>query len=110
MERQLSLVILLYYLKQLKWGLFSRSFVFDDHYPSIWASGVPSLGLIGSCLILYLRFLNLLKLFSQIASRLDRVVASIGRKPLKVFIQVNTSGEECMLSLLATTVVFFFLN
>lgn len=31
----------------------------------------------------------------QIANRLDTVVASIGRKPLKVFIQVNTSGEEC---------------
>ncbi|CAN1222594.1 Pyridoxal phosphate homeostasis protein [Linum grandiflorum] len=30
----------------------------------------------------------------QIASRLDRVVESLGRKPLKVFIQVNTSGEE----------------
>ncbi|CAN1811191.1 Pyridoxal phosphate homeostasis protein [Linum perenne] len=31
----------------------------------------------------------------KIASRLDRVVESLGRKPLKVFIQVNTSGEEC---------------
>ncbi|CAN1165712.1 Pyridoxal phosphate homeostasis protein [Linum perenne] len=30
----------------------------------------------------------------KIASRLDRVVESLGRKPLKVFIQVNTSGEE----------------
>ncbi|KAE9591477.1 hypothetical protein Lal_00038889 [Lupinus albus] len=29
----------------------------------------------------------------KIASRLDRVVANIGRKPLKVFVQVNTSGE-----------------
>ncbi|CAN0912547.1 Pyridoxal phosphate homeostasis protein [Linum grandiflorum] len=31
---------------------------------------------------------------AKIASRLDRVVESLGRKPLKVFIQVNTSGEE----------------
>ncbi|KAJ0017859.1 hypothetical protein Pint_09839 [Pistacia integerrima] len=30
----------------------------------------------------------------KIADRLDRVVASMERKPLKVFIQVNTSGEE----------------
>lgn len=26
---------------------------------------------------------------------LDRVVGNIGRKPLKVLVQVNTSGEEC---------------
>lgn len=31
----------------------------------------------------------------QIADRLDRMVATIGRKPLKVMVQVNTSGEEC---------------
>ncbi|XP_027770174.1 pyridoxal phosphate homeostasis protein-like isoform X2 [Solanum pennellii] len=30
----------------------------------------------------------------KIANQLDRVAANIGRKPLKVFIQVNTSGEE----------------
>ncbi|KAL3740787.1 hypothetical protein ACJRO7_021981 [Eucalyptus globulus] len=30
----------------------------------------------------------------QIANRLDSFVASAGRNPLKVFIQVNTSGEE----------------
>ncbi|BFG27439.1 hypothetical protein CerSpe_137130 [Prunus speciosa] len=30
----------------------------------------------------------------KIANRLDTVVASIGRKPLKVLLQVNTSGEE----------------
>lgn len=30
----------------------------------------------------------------KIANHLDRVVASIGRKPLKVLVQVNTSGEE----------------
>ncbi|KAK7859970.1 pyridoxal phosphate homeostasis protein [Quercus suber] len=30
----------------------------------------------------------------KIANQLDRVVASIGRKPLKVLVQVNTSGEE----------------
>ncbi|PIA28854.1 hypothetical protein AQUCO_06600051v1 [Aquilegia coerulea] len=29
-----------------------------------------------------------------IADRLDRVVASIGRKSLRVLVQVNTSGEE----------------
>ena len=34
-------------------------------------------------------------LFFQIANRLDRVVADLGRKPLKVLVQVNTSGEEC---------------
>ncbi|XP_077251062.1 uncharacterized protein LOC143890310 isoform X2 [Tasmannia lanceolata] len=30
----------------------------------------------------------------KIANRLDRAVASIGRNPLKVLVQVNTSGEE----------------
>ncbi|KAF7811197.1 proline synthase co-transcribed bacterial-like protein [Senna tora] len=30
---------------------------------------------------------------STIANRLDRAVANIGRKPLKIFVQVNTSGE-----------------
>lgn len=30
----------------------------------------------------------------KIANQLDRVAGNIGRKPLKVFIQVNTSGEE----------------
>ncbi|CAK9137255.1 unnamed protein product [Ilex paraguariensis] len=30
----------------------------------------------------------------KIANRLDRVVSDIGRKPLKVLVQVNTSGEE----------------
>ncbi|RZC46175.1 hypothetical protein C5167_039124 [Papaver somniferum] len=30
----------------------------------------------------------------KIANRLDHVVGSIGRKPLKVLVQVNTSGEE----------------
>lgn len=30
----------------------------------------------------------------KIANHLDRVVANIGRKPLKVLVQVNTSGEE----------------
>ncbi|XP_042037336.1 pyridoxal phosphate homeostasis protein-like [Salvia splendens] len=30
----------------------------------------------------------------KIANNLNRVVGNIGRKPLKVFIQVNTSGEE----------------
>ncbi|XP_047096552.1 pyridoxal phosphate homeostasis protein-like [Lolium rigidum] len=30
----------------------------------------------------------------KIANRLDRVVADLGRKPLKVLVQVNTSGEE----------------
>ncbi|KAI9123848.1 hypothetical protein K1719_005458 [Acacia pycnantha] len=29
----------------------------------------------------------------KIANHLDRAVANIGRKPLKVFVQVNTSGE-----------------
>ncbi|KAL0754803.1 hypothetical protein Bca101_092471 [Brassica carinata] len=31
----------------------------------------------------------------KIANMLDRVVGNIGRKPLKVLVQVNTSGEEC---------------
>ncbi|KAJ6793465.1 uncharacterized protein M6B38_144775 [Iris pallida] len=30
----------------------------------------------------------------KLADRLDRVVANLGRKPLKVLVQVNTSGEE----------------
>jgi hypothetical protein len=39
--------------------------------------------------------------FFQIANRLDRVVADLGRKPLKVLVQVNTSGEECGYSFLS---------
>ena len=35
----------------------------------------------------------------QIANFLDRAVANVGRKPLKVFVQVNTSGETCKLHL-----------
>jgi len=31
----------------------------------------------------------------QIANHLDRAVNSLGREPLKVLVQVNTSGEEC---------------
>jgi hypothetical protein len=31
----------------------------------------------------------------QIANHLDRAVVSLGREPLKVMVQVNTSGEEC---------------
>jgi uncharacterized pyridoxal phosphate-containing UPF0001 family protein len=31
----------------------------------------------------------------QMANHLDRVVSSLGRNPLKVFVQVNTSGEAC---------------
>lgn len=31
----------------------------------------------------------------QIANHLDRAVISLGREPLKVMVQVNTSGEEC---------------
>ncbi|KAL5990119.1 hypothetical protein ACLOJK_011016, partial [Asimina triloba] len=30
----------------------------------------------------------------KIANHLDRAVANIGRRPLKIFVQVNTSGEE----------------
>uniref|UniRef100_A0A453GMP3 Alanine racemase N-terminal domain-containing protein n=1 Tax=Aegilops tauschii subsp. strangulata TaxID=200361 RepID=A0A453GMP3_AEGTS len=30
----------------------------------------------------------------QIANHLDRAVVSLGREPLKVMVQVNTSGEE----------------
>lgn len=29
------------------------------------------------------------------ANNLDRVVSSLGRNPLKVLVQVNTSGEVC---------------
>ena len=31
----------------------------------------------------------------KIANHLNRAVENIGRKPLKVLVQVNTSGEEC---------------
>jgi uncharacterized pyridoxal phosphate-containing UPF0001 family protein len=31
----------------------------------------------------------------KIANHLDRAVSSLGRDPLKVLVQVNTSGEEC---------------
>ena len=33
--------------------------------------------------------------FFQVANHLDRAVNSLGREPLKVLVQVNTSGEEC---------------
>lgn len=33
--------------------------------------------------------------YFQIANHLDRAVSSLGRDPLKVLVQVNTSGEEC---------------
>jgi hypothetical protein len=38
---------------------------------------------------------NIFLCVSQIANILNRVVGAIGRKPLKVLVQVNTSGEEC---------------
>lgn len=31
----------------------------------------------------------------QLANHLDRAVSNLGRNPLKVLVQVNTSGEEC---------------
>ncbi|CAN4097179.1 unnamed protein product [Withania somnifera] len=31
----------------------------------------------------------------KLANHLDRAVSNIGRQPLKVLVQVNTSGEEC---------------
>lgn len=31
----------------------------------------------------------------QLAINLDRVVSGIRRKPLKILVQVNTSGEAC---------------
>lgn len=52
-------------------------------------------GLVNSAAWLVLQFItNVL----QIANRLNTVVSSIGRKPLKVLLQVNTSGEECKLT------------
>ncbi|KAL9243496.1 hypothetical protein vseg_017375 [Gypsophila vaccaria] len=45
-------------------------------------SGVPSLGMVESVDD------------EKIANRLDRVVGDLGRSPLKVLVQVNTSGEE----------------
>lgn len=52
-------------------------------------------GLVNSAAWLVLKFItNVL----QIANRLNTVVSSIGRKPLKVLLQVNTSGEECKLT------------
>ncbi|RWR97341.1 proline synthase co-transcribed bacterial-like protein [Cinnamomum micranthum f. kanehirae] len=49
---------------------------------SIHAAGVPNLAMVESVDD------------EKIANHLDRVVANIGRKPLKVLVQVNTSGEE----------------
>jgi len=31
----------------------------------------------------------------QIATLLDKAVGTLGREPLQVMVQVNTSGEEC---------------
>lgn len=36
------------------------------------------------------------------ANHLDRMVSTLGRNPLKVLVQVNTSGEECEFSLINT--------
>lgn len=38
----------------------------------------------------------------QVANHLDRAVSSLGRHPLKVLVQVNTSGEACEYFLLPT--------
>lgn len=39
--------------------------------------------------------LGLISLESQVANHLDRAVSNLGRHPLKVLVQVNTSGEVC---------------
>lgn len=36
----------------------------------------------------------------QIATLLDKAVGTLGREPLQVMVQVNTSGEECKLPIL----------
>ncbi|XP_040869543.1 pyridoxal phosphate homeostasis protein-like [Glycine max] len=35
----------------------------------------------------------------KVANHLDHMVSTLGRNPLKVLVQVNTSGEECKFSL-----------
>ncbi|XP_062208091.1 uncharacterized protein LOC133909603 isoform X2 [Phragmites australis] len=35
----------------------------------------------------------------KIANHLDRAVNNLGREPLKVLVQVNTSGEECLMTI-----------
>ena len=52
---------------------------------------------------MWFRFLFFVCLFAkslvlQIANQLDRFVGNLERKPLKVMVQVNTSGEECKFS------------
>ncbi|KAJ0081751.1 hypothetical protein Patl1_09963 [Pistacia atlantica] len=46
----------------------------------------------------------------KMADYLDRMVAIMGRKPLKVFIQVNLSGEECKLNSFVNNAVDFCLK
>lgn len=38
----------------------------------------------------------------QVANHLDRAVSGLGRQPLKVLVQVNTSGEACKFSIVTT--------
>lgn len=45
----------------------------------------------------------------QIANHLDRAVSNLGRNPLKVLVQVNTSGEECKWIVLVLIIVLFLL-
>lgn len=52
---------------------------------------------ISNCLLLcHLRILDVL-IPLQLANHLDRAVSNLVRDPLKVLIQVNTSGEICKL-------------
>ena len=60
--------------------------------------------LVYSCYILELQMIfvdlqrqmsYLISTYLQIANHLDRAVSNLGRNPLKILVQVNTSGEEC---------------
>ena len=44
--------------------------------------------------------ISLLFTYLQIANHLDRAVSNLGRNPLKILVQVNTSGEECKQTML----------
>ncbi len=46
-------------------------------------------------LVLSLEGGHSVRFLQQVANHLDRAVSGVGRQPLRVLVQVNTSGEEC---------------
>jgi hypothetical protein len=51
--------------------------------------------ILSSIFTLHIVCVTVVKLLFQVANYLNKAVVGLGRKPLKVLVQVNTSGEEC---------------